>query len=136
MLVDTNVVLDVLLQRDPHTADSTAGLASIERGELVGLLGATSVTTIHYLATKSVGSKRAKTYIGTLLELFRVAPVTEKVLRSALELDFADYEDAVLHEAAVAANAEAIVTRNVDDFRRAQIPVHAPTALLSLLRDR
>jgi predicted nucleic acid-binding protein len=134
VLVDTNVVLDVLLQRQPHATDSTALLAAIERGELSGLLGATSVTTNHYLVTKSVGAGRARKHVSTLLELFGVAPVTEQVLRRALDADFVDYEDAVLHEAAAAAGADAIVTRNAADFRRARLPVYDPAKLLALLR--
>ena len=69
-----------------------------------------------------------------LLELFEVAPVSRTELAQALDAGFGDYEDAVLHEAARAARAEAIVTRNEGDFGAAALPVYTPSALLERLR--
>ena len=100
------------------------------------MLGATSITTIHYLATKTIGARRARKHVETLLDLFTVARVTDAVLRSALSLPFDDYEDAVLHEAALAAGADGIVTRNVDDFRKSKLPIYSPGELIALLRGR
>ncbi len=66
-----------------------------------------------------------------LLELCRVAPVTQEVIQSALALSFPDFEDAVQHEAARLAGAQMIVTRNVKDFAAAQLPVYSPEAFLA-----
>jgi predicted nucleic acid-binding protein len=136
VLLDTNVVLDVLLQREPHFADSAAVLGVVESGLVTGLLGATSVTTIYYLIDKALGARRARRHIETLLSLCEVAPVGEEVLREALALGFADYEDAVLHEAARRARAQGIVTRDQSGFRRAELPVYTPDELLTTLRHR
>jgi hypothetical protein len=65
------------------------------------------------------------------LSLFEVAPVTGAVVASALDLGFADFEDAVVHEAALACRASAIVTRNVKDFAGASLPVLSPVELLA-----
>jgi hypothetical protein len=100
------------------------------------MLGGTTVTTIHYLAARSAGPRRAREHVAALLDIFSVARVTESVLRSALELRFTDYEDAVLHEAALAAEADGIVTRNRADFRGATLPVYSPAELLAVLRAR
>jgi predicted nucleic acid-binding protein len=123
LLVDTNVVLDVLLAREPFAADAARLLNAIDRGRLEGLLCATTVTTIFYVASKAVGARKAREQVHELLALFRVAPVDGDVLERALVLDFSDFEDAVLHEAARAAGAEAIVTRNGKDFAKATMPV-------------
>lgn len=134
ILLDTNVVLDVLLDREPHVRASSAILAAVEAGLLTGLLGATSVTTIHYLASKAVGSRRARRHTETLLSLCEIAPVNADVLRDALGQGFKDYEDAVLHEAARAANAMGIVTRDRGGFSRASLPIYSPEELLASLR--
>jgi predicted nucleic acid-binding protein len=136
VLVDTNVVFDVLLEREPYVSDSTSLLAAIEQGDLSGLVGATSVTTIHYLAAKAVGGRRARTHVETLLDLLEVAPVNGDVLERALSLGYSDFEDAVLHEAGAMAGADAVVTRNANDFRLATLDVYTPTALLATLRRR
>jgi len=136
VLLDTNVVLDVLLQREPHVDASAAVLAVVESGMVTGLLGATTVTTIFYLVEKALGVRRARKHVETLLSFCEIAPVGEVVLREALALGFADYEDAVLHEAARHAKAQGIVTRDQQGFKRAELPVYTPDELLATLRHR
>jgi predicted nucleic acid-binding protein len=129
VLFDTNVLLDVLLDRRPFSSVAARLLARVESGELEGLLGATTLTTIHYLLAKEIGNERALKAVRKLLFLFTVAQVDGRVLSLATELPFADFEDAVLHEAARLAGATAIVTRNVGDFGGATLAVEAPDEL-------
>jgi predicted nucleic acid-binding protein len=133
VLFDTNVILDVLLARAPYVAPATELLDRVAAKTLDGLLGATTLTTIHYLASKTVGARAAQGHVRTLLALFEVAPVTRAVLTGALGLDLADYEDAVLHEAARHAGAEAIVTRDPKGFAAAHLKLYAPDELLRFL---
>lgn len=131
VLFDTNVVLDVLLARAPHAEVAVKLFNLVDRGSVDGLLCATTVTTIHYLATKVVGQAGARAHIGTLFSMFEVAPVDREVLDGALRLPFEDYEYAVLHEAAVRADAGAIVTRNPKDFENSTVAVFDPGRLLA-----
>ena len=131
VLFDTNVVLDVLLAREPHAAVAAQLFALVERGEMQGCLCVTTVTTIHYLAVRALGAKVAQKHLRQLLSLFGVAPVTGEVVTSALDLGFPDFEDAVVHEAARACGAVAIVTRNAKDFAKASLPILSPVELLA-----
>ncbi len=70
ILFDTNVILDVLLDREPFAEDAAYLLSKVERSEIIGFLCATTITTIHYLITKSNGSKEAIQHIQALLSLF------------------------------------------------------------------
>ncbi len=133
VLFDTNVVLDVLLLRQPHVATAARLFTFVDKGELEGSICATAVTTVHYLAEKAVGRRQARKHVKELMALFRVAGVDHEVLRNALELDFADFEDAVVHEAARAAGMAAIVTRNGKDFARAMLPILEPGELLAAM---
>ncbi|WP_068637583.1 PIN domain-containing protein [Thauera butanivorans] len=132
ILFDTSVVLDVLLDRAPFAHDSAQVLALVERGEIRGSLCATTVTTLFYLCQRALDAHQARTHVGTLLDLFDIAPVSRVVLSDALGTAFADFEDAVLHEAARHAGCQAIVTRNVRDFAAAGLPVYAPGELLRI----
>ena len=132
-LVDTNVVLDVLLGRSPHLAASAAVLAAVETGLCQGLLCATTITTIHYIARRQVRDRASLTRIAGLMSIFGIAAVNQGVLGSALGRVMPDFEDAVLHEAALQAGAHCIVTRNVDDFGAAEIPVYTPEQFLGAL---
>lgn len=133
VLFDTNVVLDVLLERVPHVDAASKLFALVDSGRIKGSICATTATTIYYIAAKSFGSRRARDQVHALLELFDVASVDEDVLDRALDIDFSDYEDAVLHEAARAAGATAIVTRDRDDFAKSVIPALDPRELLAAM---
>ncbi len=133
VLLDTNVVLDLLLDRQPWSKTAAKLLSRVESGTLDGYLGATTVTTIYYLAAKAVGAKAARQEIQKLLALCAVAPVNRPVLESAFQLEFADFEDAVLHEAARQVGAEAVVTRDPRGFKKATLSVLTPDECLGIL---
>lgn len=133
VLFDTNVALDSLLEREPWAEAAVALFDHVELGNLTGLLGATTITTIHYVAHKNVGAASAEAMMGDLLRLFEVAPVNHAALEGALSLGFDDFEDAVLHEAGRLAGADAVTTRNIPDFASATIRVYEPETLLAAL---
>jgi len=133
VMFDTNVVLDLLLDREPFVTDAKILIAKVEQGELTGLLCATTITTIHYLLLKSNGKERSSEIIESLLKLFEIAPVTRVVLEEALASDDKDYEDAVLYKSAYHAGASMILTRDRKGFSKADIPVLNPKEFLALL---
>lgn len=126
-------MLDLLLDREPFAEPASSLFSRVEAGEIAGCLCATTITTVHYLASKAVGRKQAQVAIRKLLSIFEVAPVDRTALETALESGLADFEDAVLHEAARQAGAEAIVTRDPADFKRAALPVYSPRELQQAL---
>lgn len=132
-LFDTNVILDVLLDREPFSIDASSLLSKVEQSEIIGFICATTVTTIHYLTIKALGRQAASQHIKSLLSLFVVAPVNRMVLENAVDSEFADFEDAVLHEAACHAGARYIVTRNIADFRCSKLSVFEPKEFLNAL---
>ncbi|MCB1034959.1 MAG: PIN domain-containing protein [Acidobacteria bacterium] len=133
VLFDTNVIVDLLLDRKPFAEAATRLAAQVELGSLTGVLSATTVTTVYYLVAKAAGAKTARIQVRKLLDLFEVAPVTRAVVEAALDQSIRDYEDAVLHEAAREAAVDAIVTRDLQDFSAAELTVYSPPELLSVL---
>lgn len=131
ILFDTNVVLDVLLAREPHVHLAARLFNLVDRDLIEGFLCSTTVTTLHYLAERAVGRDKARLYIADMMDMFDIAPVDRSVLERALDLGFNDFEDAVLHEAARACGMGGIVTRNTKDFEDATIPVFDPGRLLA-----
>jgi predicted nucleic acid-binding protein len=133
VLFDTNVILDVLLERDPYIEAASKLFALVDNGRIKGSICATTVTTVYYIAAKDFGARRARDQVHGLLDLFEVAPVGRDVLDGALDMDFSDYEDAVLHEAARSVGATAIVTRDRLDFVNSAIPALDPHELLAAI---
>lgn len=133
VLFDTNVVLDVLLDRKPHAEASAAAWAAIETGRSEGLLAAHAVTTLHYLIRKELGASKARQILASILRVFAVAPVDNNVIHEAFELRLSDFEDAVTAAAARIAGCDYIVTRDPKGFRGSLVPPLAPAAIAPLL---
>ena len=136
ILFDTNIVLDVLLDRKPFADDAAYLFAAAQRGDLSGYLCSHTITTIYYLAKKAAGHKHAQAQVEKLLILFEIAPVNRNVLAGALASKFDDFEDAVVHEAGMLVNAHGIVTRDDKGFKGASISVYSPAELAHIIRSK
>ena len=133
ILLDTNIVLDVLMDRMPFADSAVELFSKVEDGTIIGYLCGTTITTVYYLAAKAVGAARARKELGKLLTIFEIAPVNRLVLESARAAGFADFEDAVIHEAARHAGADAIVTRDRKDYRKSRIAVYTSEEMAKIL---
>ena len=143
VLFDTDVVLDLLLEREPFAREAALLTDAVERGVLDGYVSAHAVTTVFYVVRKAranEGAARpgddARSAVRTLLDVFRVAAVSDVELRRAADAGLADYEDAVAVEAARSQKADGGVTRNLSDFADADLPVFSPAALLLHLAEQ
>ena len=133
ILFDTNIILDLLLERKPFVQNAEVLISKVEKGEIIGLLCATTVTTIHYLISKSKSKDKSTDIIKSLLKLFEVASVNRAVLEDALEANDYDFEDSVLYKSAYHSGANVIVTRDRTGFGKSDIPAMTPQELLALL---
>ena len=134
VLVDTNVVLDVLLKRQPFAQDAAEVFALVETSAIKGFLCATTVTTLDYLLRQTLTAVKARQTLKKLLDLFEIAPVNRPVLEQALASKISDFEDAVLEQAGLVAAVDVITTRNIKDFQKSSLPVLDPPELLSTVR--
>lgn len=126
------MILHVLLEREPHVDAAAELFALAENGCIAGSICVTTATTVYSIAAKGFGRRRACDRVHGLLGLLEVAPVGRDVLDGAIDIGFADFEDAVLYEAARAAGATVIVTRDRDDFVNSAILALDPHELLAV----
>ena len=133
-LFDTDVVLDLFLDRHPFAEAAAIMFSKVEERVVQGYVSATTITTIYYLATKTIGIKKAKWATRKLLSLLEVASVDRAVIEGALEGKYKDFEDGVIAEAARQIQADVIITRNVRDFRTSPVPAHSPAEMLKILK--
>lgn len=133
VLVDTDVVLDVATGRAPFVAESKPVLALLEKRRALGYVSAHSVTTMFYILRKLGGADRARDFLADLLTILSVATEGHNDIVQALEADFLDFEDAVQHQCARSNGCDAIVTRNVDDYRASRVAVYTPREFVATL---
>lgn len=133
VMVDLNVLLDVIQRRHPHYDDSAQVVDAIIRNVIEGILPSHGITTLAYILGQHLSPEKTTEALEWLLKHFSVEPATHLSFRNALALAFADFEDAVVHTLAESANCDFIITRNVDDFVEATLPVVTPTQFLEYL---
>ena len=133
ILFDTNIILDVLLNREQFVELSVNLVSLVENNELEGYLCATTITTLDYLITKTLNREKAKNEIKKLLNLFQIATVNSTVLELALNSRFKDFEGAVQYYSGKCSEIDAIVTRNTKDYRNSELPVYTPDELLKII---
>ena len=132
VLFDTNVILDLLLEREKYIDAAEQVISMVEQGVIEGYICATTVTTINYLINKAYSRAKSKDITKQLIRLFEISPVNRLVMEEALDCQFTDFEDAVLHASAVSSGMQIIITRNKKDFKAATIAVYTPLEMLNL----
>jgi len=133
ILFDTNVILDVLLNRAPFVDMSANLVSSVESDVIEGYLCATTITTLDYLISKSRNRETAKIEIQKILTLFQIAEVNSTVLSMAINSGFADFEDAGQYFSGKCCNVNGLVTRNTKDYKQAALPIYTPDELWSIV---
>lgn len=132
VFIDTNVLVDLLLERDPWAGDAAVIFSMADRKEIELLCCSLSFSTAVYLMQRMKYSrKEIVTKLAIVKSLCTVTTVDGFVLDRVLQSDFPDLEDAMQHYSALAAGAEVIVTRNVKDYAAAGLPVMTPGEFLA-----
>ncbi len=125
ILIDTNVMLDIALQREPFFRASALALAKA-RGAGATLLCATSVTTLHYFLRKKMGETGARSFLNECIKAMPIAEVKQSTLQLAVNSAMRDFEDGVIAHSALEGLAQLILTRNTGDFTRSPILAMTP----------
>ena len=132
LFFDTNVILDVLANREPWIQESGAALSLLGQPDVEGFVAAHSVTTLFYLTSKYIGRARTVEVLLDLLEHVTVTPLDQDLLLRALSLGWKDVEDAVQAISAQRARADFLITRNPTDFPSSSVTVVTPRELLAI----
>jgi predicted nucleic acid-binding protein len=130
ILLDTNIVLDLLLQRKPFCDDAKIIFELVESRKINGYLCATSITTIHYLVSKTTNRQEANGIIENLLRLFDIADVNKIVLLESIKNNGKDFEDSVIYTSAEFFDIDVIITRDKKGFAQSNIKVNQPREFL------
>ncbi|NBI69034.1 PIN domain-containing protein [Pseudoflavonifractor sp. 60] len=133
LLIDTNVVLDVLLRREPFFRTAAEVLSLTQRDEVREYVSASAITDIYYIANKQMKDRDAvRDLLKRLLMVVSVAAVSEREIQNALNLAWGDFEDSVQYSVALLNEMDGIVTRNPSDYQEANMRIWLPEQALEL----
>lgn len=133
ILIDTNIVLDLLLEREPFVENAILIFEQIEQGKLEGYIAATTITNIFYIIRKTESREVAIDAINRLLIGIQFCAVDLQTVETALSLGLKDFEDSIQLACATISKLDGIVTRDRKDFSGSSLPIYSPTELLKQL---
>jgi len=131
VFLDTNVLMDVLLERKPFVADAQHIWFLSERGAIRGWISILSFPNIYYIVRKTSGQPKAEQMLRMLRDSFTPVALDEQILHQAMDAKFRDFEDAIQYFSALRVNADCLLTRNPDHFRNPVLPVFSPAQFLA-----
>lgn len=133
VLFDTNILLDIALNRKPFFDLSAKLFGLIDKKKIVAHVTASTITDIFYIAKKDKGNEIAVQFIRNLLEIVEVLGVDKEVIVSAINMEMNDFEDAVQVSAAACNEIRTIITRNKPDFINSGLEIFTPAEFIESL---
>lgn len=112
VLIDTNVILDFFLLREPHTTNACRLFEMVYKDEIAGFATANSITDVYYVTTKKLGENAAREAIRELLKILGIIAVDGNDCNNALSLPIADFEDALVTVCAGKEDTDYIVSND------------------------
>ncbi|MBD1808991.1 PIN domain-containing protein [Microcoleus sp. FACHB-SPT15] len=133
VLLDTNIIVDVALERQPFVEDSEIVISLVEQGQIEGYISASSFGDLYYIIRKEKGRDLALEFLREIVTVCQVATVDMTAINMALGANFRDFEDAIQNSTAIVNQLDAIITRNPQDFPVTTPRIMTPEQLIQEL---
>jgi predicted nucleic acid-binding protein len=133
LFIDSDVLLDMLLNRDPFSAYTKFLLFESETRKLKLSTSSLVIANINYILAKKIGVSATKESIRRLIKLIHVLPFEGDIIDLALTSNITDFEDAIQNLIAERYKCDVIITRNVKDYKESAITVLTAEQFLSTL---
>ncbi len=135
VMIDTNIFIDVLLERENFVEESCKVLSMCEEHSISGFVSASAVTDIYYLVRKYTHSTELSyKAVGKVLEIVKVCSVTNNDVLVAFQKQAKDFEDCLVSVCAKTNNCDYIITRNKKDFEDFEVKAISPTEFINLVK--
>ena len=132
VFVDTDIIYDVLSQRQPFYQSAAKLFTLADENKVKITVSALSIANIHYLLSKQLSSESAKQILRKFKILVKIVQIDDKIIDLALNSDFNDFEDAIQYYCALENDCNILLTRNLKDYKKAQITVMTAQDFINL----
>ena len=131
IFTDTDIILDVVTGRMPFSVEASSLFTLIEEDQIKSSTSSLTFSNLYYVLRKYTSHIRVVARLKELSELLQIMNVDDTIIKQALQSGFKDFEDAIQYHAALS-NPEigVIVTRNIKDYKEAELPVMTPETFL------
>lgn len=131
IFLDTNVILDVLIKREPFYINSAKVLTFVNEKIVSGYISAMTINNIYYILRKLKNKETAKNFITEILESFEIIPLTKDILNQSNKINTRDFEDGIQFFSALDCGCDFLITRNDKDYPKLGIKIMTPAAFIN-----
>jgi predicted nucleic acid-binding protein len=131
VFVDTDIILDMLSERDPFYIHSATLFSAADKGAIKLFVSSLSFANLNYMLSRQYNSDQTRKKLLKFKTLVTVLAVTDKIIELALASDFKDFEDGIQYFTATENNVKILLTRNLKDYKTSEIPVMTAEQFLS-----
>ena len=129
-LIDGNIILDVLQNREPHVDASSRIWKLCETDQVEGIISALTFADLVYVMRKELTPDSIHEVLKKMALIFRFTDLSVADMTEAAEMKWNDYEDAVQSATARRVHADCIITRNIRDYLQSKVPAYTPSEFL------
>jgi predicted nucleic acid-binding protein len=127
LFIDTDVIIDFLIDRKPHSREAAIIFTLIDQKKLKGYASSLTFSNLYYVLRKIEPHKKVLTKLDSISKIMTILSVCEQNIRDAIESGFPDFEDSIQYFCALdCKKVEVIITRNTKDYRNSTLPVMTP----------
>ena len=132
VFIDSDVILDVALARNPFFPASKMILAMAENNFIIGSISSNCIANIYYILRKLGGDIKAREFISNIVKYISVITINHQSVLKALKSKFSDFEDALQYYSALENQCEYIITRNIEDYKNSKINILLPEEFVKM----
>ncbi len=136
LFIDTDIILDVVLKREPHFPDSQKIISLIERNYFYGYTSALVIANCYYIISSNVDKKTAVKTISKLRSILIILPFSDKEIGESINSNIKNFEDGVQYFISINNNINNLITRNISDYKNLDINILTPKDFLNLKKTK
>lgn len=133
VFVDSDIILDLLSARQPHYQPAAELFTLADEGSINIFVSSLSFSNVNYILSRQYNGDQARKMLLKFKTLVSILSVNDKIIELALASEFKDFEDAIQYYTAIENKIETLLTRNLKDFRKAEISVLTAEEFLKTL---
>jgi predicted nucleic acid-binding protein len=134
IFIDTDVIIDFLIDREPHSREAAIILTLIEQKKLKGYVSSLTFSNLYYVLRKIESHNKVIAKLDSISRLLTILKVDQQTIKYAIVSGFPDFEDSIQYNCALDyKKIDVLITRNIKDYKGSEIPVMTPADYLKMV---
>ena len=131
VFIDTDVIIDFLIDREPHSREAAIIFTLIEQKKLKGYVSSLTFSNLYYVLRKVESHNKVITKLDSISRLLTILKVDQQTIKDSIASGFQDFEDSIQYNCAIDfKKIDVLITRNTKDYKNPEIPVMTPADYL------